>query len=99
MARKVQLESKFQRGLKDDILKRFPGSKVFKITNAQGYPDLLILYGKHWATLECKRESGAHRQPNQPYYVDEMNAMSFSRFVYPENKKEVLDDLQSAFET
>lgn len=98
MAGKVQLESKFQRQLKNDILSRFPGSKVFKIDNAQGYPDLLVLYKKHWATLECKRENDAHRQPNQPYYVDEMNRMSFSRFVYPENKEEVLHDLQSAFE-
>ena len=65
----------------------------------QGFPDLLILYKNKWAVLECKRSKSATKQPNQEYYVDELNGMSFSRFIYPENKEEVLYDLQQSFDS
>lgn len=63
----------------------------------QGIPDLLILYKKKWATLECKKTANAKKRPNQEYYVNKMNDMSFSRFIFPENKEEVLNDLEQAF--
>ena len=93
------LESKFQANLKKELKKIFPGCIVTKMDSGdiQGIPDLLILFEDKWATLECKNNANAKRQPNQEYYVDKMNKMSFSRFICPENKEEVLNDLQSTF--
>lgn len=92
-------ENEFQSKLIKDIKKRFPGCIVLKNDPEyiQGFPDLTILFGKHWAVLECKRSDEAHHQPNQDFYILKADEMSFGRFVSPENKEEVLNDLQSAF--
>lgn len=94
-------ESKFQANLKKELKEMFPGCIVTKLDSGdiQGIPDLLVLYKNKWATLENKKDANAHRQPNQEYYVNKMNEMSFSRFIYPENKEEVLRDLQQTFKT
>lgn len=96
---KKMLESKFQRDLIHELETMFPGSIIYKNEGKQGLPDLTVLWGKHWALLECKRSARDrdNPQPNQEYYVDKANQMSFSRFIYPENKKEILDELQQAF--
>lgn len=96
-----KIEGEFQSDLIKDLERLFPGCIVTKLDTSyiQGIPDLLILYKNKWATLECKRNAQAKKQPNQPYYVKEMNNMSFSRFIYPENKEEVLRELQQAFGT
>ena len=80
--------------------KRFPGCIVLKSDSGylQGIPDLLVLYKDKWASLECKQTEQSKKQPNQEYYVGKMNEMSFSRFIFPENKEAVLDDLQQTFE-
>jgi hypothetical protein len=95
------LESKFKTKLISEIEDLFPGCMVMHndANENQGIPDLLILYEKKWAALEGKRSADASCQPNQPYYVDKMNKMSFARFIFPENKKEVLNDLQCAFKS
>lgn len=93
MARSSKLESGFQDSLIKQIKKIFPGSMVFKMDQIQGLPDLLILYKDKWASLECKRTATAKRQPNQEYYVKLMNEMSFSRFISPENREDILDEL------
>ena len=91
------LESKFQRELIEELKAIFPGALIYKNEGKQGLPDLTILWGTHWALLECKKSAHEVPRPNQPYYVNLANEMSFSRFIYPENKQEVLYELQQAF--
>lgn len=98
MARSSRLESGFQDRLIQELKTRFPGCMTFKLDQIQGIPDVLVLYQDKWAALECKKSANAKRQPNQEYYVGLMNEMSFSRFIYPENKEEVLNELQRSFE-
>ncbi len=95
------LESSFQAQLIKDLKKMFPGCIVVKNDSSyiQGIPDLTIFYKDKWATLECKQNARAKKQPNQEYYVGLMNEMSFSRFICPENKEEVLYELQQSFES
>jgi hypothetical protein len=92
-------ESQFQKELIDELHVMFPGCLITKNDSEyiQGFPDITIFYENRWATLEVKRSKGSPDRPNQPYYVDRMNKMSFSRFIYPENKEEVLSELQQAF--
>ena len=92
-------ERDFQSGLIREIKDRFPGCVVLKNDSSyiQGIPDLLVLFNEHWAMLECKRSSSASHRPNQQYYVDLLDKMSFSRFICPENKDEVLEELQFLF--
>ena len=99
MARSSRLESGFQDKLRDELKILFPGCMVFKMDQVQGIPDLLVLYKNMWASLECKKHASAKRQPNQEYYVGLMNDMSFSRFICPENKEEVLNELCKTFKS
>lgn len=94
-------EGDFQQKLIKDIQERFPGSIVLKNdpTYIQGIPDLLIIHKDKWAALECKKSEKSKKQPNQDYYVEKLNDMSFASFVYPENKEEVLNEIQRAFES
>lgn len=95
----MKKESAFQKDLKKELKTMFPGSIVTKLDSSciQGIPDLIVLYKNKWATLENKRSSKDSHQPNQDYYVEKMNNMSFSRFIYPENKDDVLDELKKLF--
>lgn len=99
MARSARLESGFQDRLISTLKELFPGCMIFKMDQRQGIPDLLILYGKKWASLECKKSAKAKRQPNQEYYVEKMNGMSFSSFISPESKEEVLNELRKTFQS
>ena len=93
------LENKFKTNLIKDLEAIFPGCIVLHPdpNEIQGIPDLLILYENKWAALEGKKHSNSSHQPNQDYYIDLMDKMSFASFIYPENKEEVLYELQSAF--
>lgn len=93
-------ESKFQHDLINKIKDRFPGCIVMKndASYIQGIPDLTVLYKDRWATLECKNKSSASHRPNQDYYVEKMNEMSYSAFISPENEREVIDGMARSFE-
>lgn len=91
-------ESRFQKLLIDEIKERLPGCVVLKNdpNYIQGIPDLLILYQNRWAALEVKRSAYEHHQPNQDYYISVMDEMSYASFVYPENKEDVLDEMEQS---
>lgn len=101
MSRRRALESKFQSELKKELEALLPGCVLLKNDSSQkqGIPDLLILYKDKWAVLEVKRGEAERKvpQPNQEYYVDMLNKMSYSAFIYPENKDDILDELQQTF--
>ena len=99
MARSSRLESGFQDALRKELKELFPGCMIFKMDQIQGIPDLLVLYKNMWASLECKKSASATKRPNQEYYVGLMNTMSFSRFICPENKEEVLNELRKTFKS
>ena len=91
-------ESRFQRNLIQDIEDLFPGAVVLKNDSGylQGVPDLSVFCGDRWAMLECKADADAPHQPNQDYYIPLFDRMSYASFIYPENKEEVLHELQQA---
>lgn len=95
------LERVFQRDLIKEIKNRFEDSMVLKLDPGylQGIPDLLVLWKDRWAALEVKRSANAKHRPNQDYYVEKMDSMSFSRFIYPENKERILNELEESFKS
>ena len=93
------LENKFQSNLIKEIKSIFPDCVVLKNDSSylQGVPDLSIFYKDKWAMLEVKKGANAKHQPNQDYYVNKMKEMSYSSFVYPENKDTVMAELKEHF--
>ena len=93
------MESKFQAKLIKELKQLFDGCVILKNDSAylQGVPDLLVLYKDRWAMLEVKDSYFSARRPNQDYYIDLFDEMSFAAFIFPGNKEEILDELQYAF--
>jgi hypothetical protein len=93
------LENRFKTKLITELESLFPGCIITHLdpNEIQGIPDLLILYKDKWAVLEGKKSANAAVRPNQHYYVDLMDRMSFAAFIYPENKDEVIDALYLHF--
>ena len=91
-----KLERDFQARLIKELKQIFKGCIFMKNDSSyiQGIPDLLILYRDKWAALEVKKSETASHRPNQEYYVELMYEMSYASFIYPENKEEVLYELQ-----
>ena len=93
------LENRFKTKLIQELESLFPGCIITHLdpNEIQGIPDLLILYKNKWAVLEGKKSATASVRPNQAYYVELMDRMSFAAFIYPENKDEVIDALYLHF--
>lgn len=94
-------ENQYQRRLIKKIRDMFPGCVILKNdpTYQQGIPDLIILWGNCWASLEVKASREFVSQPNQYFFIERLDDMSFAAYIYPENEEEVLHALQQAFST
>lgn len=94
-----QAEGRFKQDTLEEIRDLFDGCIILQgnAEYTQGIPDVLVLFNRRWAALEFKRSADASHQPNQDYYVDLMDRMSFAAFIYPENKGDVLHALQRSF--
>lgn len=94
-------EGEYQAKIIKRLQAMFPGCMVFKTDSSyqQGIPDLLICWRDFWAALEVKTSPSAATQPNQDFYINKLNEMSFAAYIYPEREEEVLSALQQAFES
>lgn len=94
----MRTEAAYQARLIKKLQVLFPSGFILKNdpNEYQGIPDILILLGNQWAMLELKLSPTSEVQPNQEYYVDMFNRMSFASFICPETEEQVLHDLQSA---
>lgn len=92
------LESRFQAELIKKLRELFPGCLILKndASYLQGIPDLAIFYGDRWAMLEVKRSAASEYEPNQEYYLDLLDSLSFARRIDPSNEEDVLRALQFA---
>lgn len=94
----IMNENIFQASVIRKIKKMLPGCVVLKNdpNYIQGFPDLLILFEDSWAALECKKTGRARRRPNQDYYIEKLNNMSYAAFISPDNEEDVLYELVRA---
>lgn len=94
----MRSEAIYQARLIKKLKTLFPGCFVLKLdpSEDQGIPDILILFENHWFALEVKASVNSPIQPNQTYYVNVFNEMSFASFISPETEEEVLDELRRA---
>jgi hypothetical protein len=97
------LESVYKTKLNKKLRQMFPGCVILVNDSAfmQGVPDRTIFYGTKWAMLEVKRKkptSPDDFEPNQEWYIEMFDKMSFCACIYPENETEVLRAIQLALQ-
>ena len=92
------LEGRFKTEVIKEVKQLLPGCLVLHLdpNDVQGISDLLILYEKTWAVLEGKKSFNEPYRPNQEYYLEVLDGMSFASMICPENKEAVLYELQLA---
>lgn len=96
----MQKESEFKTKLYKEIRDRFPGTEVVinDSTYIQGFPDVTVYFPNgQYMLLECKRNSKASHRPNQEYYVNESDLKNNATFIFPENKEEIMEELERRY--
>lgn len=73
--------------LPDCIIIKLPADQY------QGIPDLLILFENKWAMLEVKMSENSVHEPNQDWYVEHCNEMSYASFIWPDIEDAILAEL------
>lgn len=96
----MKKESKFQSDLIKYLKAKYIDIFILKQNSQiiQGFPDLLLLYKNKWAALEVKSNKNYSTQPNQNFYINHLNELSYASFIYPENIDSVLYELDIFFE-
>lgn len=97
MARK---ESDFKHKLYKEIRQRFPGSEVLPndANYLQGVPDATVYFPNgRYVMIESKRSSKSNKQPNQEYYINKSPLSKNAMFANPENREEVLSELERRY--
>lgn len=87
----AQLVKQFEELLPECVVLVKPGYYI------QGFPDLMILYKNRWAALECKQSESSRYQPNQQWWIGELNEMGYAAMICPENCKEIIDEVLQSF--
>ena len=98
----MKKESDFKSDLYKEIRKCCPGSEVIPndANYLQGFPDATVyLPNGKYILLEGKKTSTSAKQPNQDYYVNHSPLSPNAMFVHPENKKEVLEEIERRFKS
>lgn len=92
-------EGAYQNHVIKRLVQTYPGCMVLKNDPVyiQGIPDLIFLIEDFWGMLEVKISARAHKQPNQEFYINKLNQMSYADFIYPECEESVFNDIQQAF--
>lgn len=97
------LERVYQPKFIKRLRREFPGIVIIKNDTdyQQGFPDWTLLYHQCWAVLEIKRKrprpGTSDFEPNQEWFIEELDKLCFSACVYPENEEEIIDALKSIF--
>lgn len=94
------IEKDFETQVVSNLQKRYPGSFVIKVNPhfIQGFPDRIFLYYNFWAAFDTKIAANSQKQPNQTYYIETLDKLSFATFVHPDNEMEFYNDIQRALE-
>jgi len=95
----TKLEAEFQAKLVKEFEELLPECMVLVKPGyyIQGFPDLMILYKNQWVALEVKRSASAPYEVNQEWYLNELNQMGYAATIYPENCKEIIDEVLQSF--
>lgn len=97
-----KLESEFQSKLVKELQELIPDCLVLVKPGFYigGFPDLMVLYKNQWVALECKRKKPTRAddyEPNQEWWLAQLDEMGFASVIYPENRKEILDEIFRTF--